>query len=101
MLTLRNNDLQDKTFDSLKADTVEYKFCTESGDLATTTCPSTEIGVYKPSKIPDYCTEHGGTPDAVITAGTGTDTTTAATEPTNQDDNPDLAPDVVPGQPME
>lgn len=34
---------------------VEMKFCTESGLLATTACSSTDIGYYRQSNIPGYC----------------------------------------------
>ncbi len=39
---------------------VEKTYCTESGDLAIDTCPSTAVGWYKESNIPSECFEHSG-----------------------------------------
>lgn len=76
MLALRNNSLQDKTFNHLKGNTVEAKFCTQTGMLVGpgNTCPSTDMGVYKPDFMPGYCEVHGG-------GGTTTESTDPATVP--------------------
>ncbi len=45
-----------------KGDTVEEYFCTQTGQLATSGCSSTELGVYRKSNVPGYCTVHGAVP---------------------------------------
>ena len=40
---------------------MERYYCTKTGNLATTSCPSKAVGWYKKSNTPGYCTEHGGT----------------------------------------
>ena len=42
-----------------KGNTVEAEFCYSTGMLATSGCPETEVGVYKPGFMPGYCTAHG------------------------------------------
>lgn len=37
---------------------VERTYCTESGDIATTNCPSTALGYYKHDNVPGTCTLH-------------------------------------------
>ena len=61
MKALRDDSLsvEQRAF-SLKGDTVEAKFCTQTGMLAGDNCSSTMVGVYKASNIPGYCTTHGG-----------------------------------------
>lgn len=41
------------------SDVVELEFCKETGLIANSACPKTEIGYYKKSNIPDFCTLHG------------------------------------------
>lgn len=77
---------------ALKGNTVEAKYCYYSGLLATDACPKTDIGVYRPSNVPGYCTMHGtsapdptdpaGSSASGSTAGTSSSGTTAATENT-------------------
>lgn len=38
----------------------KHYYCTSSGKLATTGCPSTAVGWYKSSNIPENCTTHSG-----------------------------------------
>ena len=37
-------------------------YCTETGLLATDTCPTKAVGWYKKGKLPEVCTTHTGTP---------------------------------------
>lgn len=37
-------------------------YCTETGLLATDTCPTKAVGWYKKGKLPEMCTAHTGTP---------------------------------------
>ena len=37
-------------------------YCTETGLLATDTCPNKAVGWYKKGKLPEICTTHVGTP---------------------------------------
>lgn len=39
---------------------VEKYYCTETGMLATSSCPSKSVGWYKKSNIPSVCTTHSG-----------------------------------------
>lgn len=39
---------------------VEMTYCTDSGEIATPSCPNTETGWYKESNIPGTCVEHLG-----------------------------------------
>ncbi|GHV24183.1 hypothetical protein FACS189465_0940 [Clostridia bacterium] len=44
----------------------EYLYCTETGALATTACPSTGVGYYDKNNLPVYCVKHlGETKDPV------------------------------------
>jgi penicillin-binding protein 1A len=43
---------------------VEKTYCTETGDLALDTCPSTAVGWYKASYLPGTCTKHSGITDS-------------------------------------
>ncbi len=63
----------------------EWQYCTATGQLATSDCPKTDTGWYKSSNVPDFCTEHKGTPlnpDGTLpettTAPSSDDSTTAA-----------------------
>ncbi len=75
--------------------TVEAKFCYESGLLATSGCKKTGTGVYKPDHLPELCDKHKGDPvntvgpqlptaedenstSIVVTDPTETETTTTA-----------------------
>lgn len=40
---------------------VERYYCTSTGNLAASACPSKAIGWYKKSNIPEVCTAHAGT----------------------------------------
>ena len=40
---------------------MERYYCTKTGNLATSSCPSKAVGWYKKSNTPGYCTEHAGT----------------------------------------
>lgn len=44
---------------------VEKAYCTESGDLALDTCPTTAIGWYKESYMPGTCTLHSDVTDSI------------------------------------
>ncbi len=60
MLALHKGlDIKDYAY---KGDTVEEYFCTQTGLLATSGCTSTELGVYRKSNVPGYCTTHGAVP---------------------------------------
>lgn len=50
-----------KTFDQIQNLVEQQKFCKKSGQLATSRCPSSEIGVgyYKKNKLPPFCKIHG------------------------------------------
>ena len=37
---------------------VQRSYCTETGELATTLCPSTAIGYYSPNNLPSTCIKH-------------------------------------------
>lgn len=39
-----------------------WKYCTSTGQRATSACPKTDTGWYKSSNVPDYCSAHKGTP---------------------------------------
>ena len=55
-----HSDLEPKEFQNSSYATQRY-YCTKTGNLATSSCPSKAIGWYKKSNTPGYCTEHGGT----------------------------------------
>ena len=81
-----HSGLEMKAFDK-KGTTVERTYCTVTGKLATTGCPSTATGVYKADNIPGHCTAHGGSaidpdPHTPSTTTTTTTTTTTATTTT-------------------
>ena len=54
-----HNGLESKPFDK-KGTTKELQFCTETGLIATDSCPNKATGVYKQSNIPATCDKHGG-----------------------------------------
>ncbi|MEM1484776.1 PBP1A family penicillin-binding protein [Oscillospiraceae bacterium PP1C4] len=45
-------------------DVVEKTYCTETGDLALDTCPTTAVGWYKKGNLPGTCTKHSDTTDS-------------------------------------
>lgn len=55
-----HSGLEAKEFQNSSYATERY-YCTKTGNLATSSCPSKAIGWYKKSNTPGYCTEHGGT----------------------------------------
>ena len=81
-------------FDEFKADTVERRFCTKSGMLASSGCTSTAIGVYRPSNIPGECTSCGGG-TKTTTSPTGGTTTTVPPDTSTPDDVDVSTPDDV------
>ena len=74
---------QPRSFDAYKGETEELHFCTETGQLATDKCPSSAIGVYKPSCKPGACQKHSGALLTTTTTGdpnaTTADTTVGTT----------------------
>ncbi len=42
----------------VSSNVVQRSYCTETGELATTLCPSTAIGYYAPGNLPNTCTKH-------------------------------------------
>lgn len=54
-----HSGLEAKEFESSAYATERY-YCTSTGNLATSACPSKAIGWYKKSNTPGYCKEHGG-----------------------------------------
>lgn len=54
-----HSGLEPKEFSDSPYATERY-YCTSTGDLATSACPSRAVGWYKKSNTPDYCAEHGG-----------------------------------------
>ena len=76
-----------------KGDTEEHYFCLTSGMLATDSCPKKELGVYKKSNIPGYCTTHAPEPEP----DPEPDTSSSADEP-DSPDTPDT-PDTPGGDP--
>lgn len=68
-----------------------WKYCTSTGQRATSACPATDTGWYKSSNIPGYCTAHSGKPlnsdgslpepppSTGTTTGNGTSASTSAT----------------------
>lgn len=77
----------------LSSDAVEAAYCTISGNLATSSCPS-KIGYYSEDNMPDYCYNHGyygsssgSSADGSYT-GTATGATGDATAATGSVDNP-------------
>lgn len=61
-----------------KGTTQELQYCTQTGMIATASCPKKATGVYKPDNIPGACTTHGGggAPTGTTTGG-GSSTSTA------------------------
>lgn len=55
-----HSGLEPKEFSDSSYATERY-YCTSTGNLATSGCPSRAVGWYKKSNTPAYCTEHGGT----------------------------------------
>jgi penicillin-binding protein 1A len=41
---------------------LEKFYCTETGNLATDSCPNKAIGWYRKSNVPEVCTAHAGEP---------------------------------------
>lgn len=54
-----HSGLEPKEFQNSSYATERY-YCTSTGNLATSACPSKAVGWYKKSNTPGYCTEHGG-----------------------------------------
>ena len=54
-----HSGLEPKEFADSPYATERY-YCTSTGNLATSACPSKALGWYKKSNTPDYCTEHSG-----------------------------------------
>ena len=54
-----HSGLEPKEFTDSPYATQRY-YCTSTGNLATSACPSKAIGWYKKSNTPSPCTEHGG-----------------------------------------
>lgn len=94
MLALHKGD-EPMNFDQYAGSTVEAQYCTATGLLATSACPKTGTGVYKPDYMPDQCDKHGavstdpgtagtttGTADSSETTGSSTGTSTSAAEAT-------------------
>ena len=52
-------DLEPKEFE-VSSYAVEKYYCTSTGNIATTACPSKAIGWYKKSNVPPLCTAHSG-----------------------------------------
>ena len=52
------SDSQNKSF-QLSSDVVEATYCTETGMIATSGCPSTATGYYKKDNKPGTCSVHG------------------------------------------
>ena len=75
-MLLLNRGKPAANFDEFKADTVERRFCTKTGMLASSGCSSTALGVYRPSNVPGTCTACGGGAKTT-TKPTGGATTTA------------------------
>ena len=55
-----HSGLEAKQFTDSSYATERY-YCTKTGNLATSACPSKATGWYKKSNTPGYCTEHVGT----------------------------------------
>lgn len=55
-----HSGLEAKQFTDSSYATERY-YCTKTGNLATSGCPSKALGWYKKSNTPGFCTEHGGT----------------------------------------
>ena len=86
-----------------KGDTEEHYFCLTTGLLATENCPKKELGVYKKSNIPGYCTTHAPTPEPEPEPDP--DNSSSADVPNTPDtpdapDTPD-SPDTPGGDPVE
>lgn len=77
---------------ALKGNVVEAKYCYQSGLLATDDCPRTELGVYRPSNVPGYCTMHGASATQPNTTGTPTTGTTRGNTATWTTQLPTSAP---------
>ena len=57
-------DLPYKTFPA-SSGVVERRYCTQSGLLAGSSCPSTAVGYYRADDLPDTCTySHGASTQA-------------------------------------
>ena len=54
-----HSGLEPKQFENSSYATERY-YCTSTGDLATSSCPSKAIGWYKKSNTPAACKTHGG-----------------------------------------
>lgn len=65
---------------------VERYYCTSTGKLATSSCPSKAVGWYKKSNMPSVCTSHTGealaSPKEVAAEGSEADTGTGQTSDT-------------------
>ena len=90
MLAL-HEDLEPMSFVN-KGTTVEAAYCAETGELATADCPKTNIGVYKPDFMPDFCSKHGTGENHVVTTPTGATTSTDGTTTTTDEGTTTTAP---------
>ena len=54
-----HSGLSVKTFEDSSYATEKY-YCTATGNLATSACPSTAVGWYKKNKLPATCSAHAG-----------------------------------------
>lgn len=59
VMTKVHSGLEPKEFE-ISSYAVEKYYCTSTGNLATTACPSKAIGWYKKSNVPGLCKSHGG-----------------------------------------
>lgn len=62
-----------------------WKYCTATGQRATSACPNTDTGWYKSSNVPGYCTAHSGqplNPDGSLPESTTTTTPAAGSTTT-------------------
>ncbi len=79
-----HQNLQIKDF--TKPEGVEvWKYCTVSGQLATSACTATDTGWYKSTNKPGYCAVHGGqalNPDGTVNTATSATPTGSTTVPT-------------------
>lgn len=62
-----------------KGNTVEAKYCYQTGLLATDDCPRTELGVYRPSNVPGYCDQHSAPVEPTTSASPPPPTSEAPT----------------------
>ena len=74
VMLMIHEGLENASFEK-KGETMQLRYCTETGLLATKGCPKTGTGVYKPSNTPGYCNKHAGDPlDKKGTTSSSTET---------------------------